>query len=653
MSDEEYEVESIVQAKVVKKRKNLLWQFKVRWKGYSPEDDTWEPVESFEGSQDVLNKFWERTNSGGRDYRDISLFKAGEEFIPTGPPRRKQRQTLSNPSTTPVASATDAHQSPTSTSFPEKRRRSPSPNPEPNNRPIKRARERVPPSTSTSQSQGIQFKNYPPQSLPQNESPILLPKPRKTSKRPSSPEVVPDSDEETENTLTLQDPAPKNIARRSTKPATVPPPPGSMAAKMVKNLHRDRTYSKTSAAQPKISDEVEKEEDRAEAVIPSHKTRSTNPLVKKMDDPQITHTHSAISTKARIMNQTSTTAEQVIQSTRPKPGPGRSSTGMLQKNRSSLLTAEKGALKTVKGKFTRAKRSSDAEEDRGNNTTSDPLEKTGQHSAEDAQDNATLPSVVPGSELLNLAAGETNAEDAEMLPTFEDAEPEPPSLSTTLTTSAMLPPRTVPSSKKSMPFGSLPELSKTASQVEKAPNEKASALVQEMLFTGSSSSWGRTMFDDSNKPTSVLHLALDHSHSIPVKLEPLGSGADGAQKLGSIVQRNPNAPPGKFYSANNANTVLDTMRTCGTTALVKIDARATQDQVSLFQQFQDRLRAGRLFIAVAGPDVLAFCFSKSFAIASKLNIPTSHLEGDSTVVARVTIENFSGYAEAALSSESW
>jgi hypothetical protein len=39
---------------------------------------SWEPVESFEGSEDLINHFWERANVGG--------FKAGEEFLPTGPP---------------------------------------------------------------------------------------------------------------------------------------------------------------------------------------------------------------------------------------------------------------------------------------------------------------------------------------------------------------------------------------------------------------------------------------------------------------------------------------------------------------------------------------------------------------------------------------
>ena len=48
---------------------------------------SWEPAESFEGSEDIINRFWERANLGGRDHHDMSLFEAGEEFLPTGPPR--------------------------------------------------------------------------------------------------------------------------------------------------------------------------------------------------------------------------------------------------------------------------------------------------------------------------------------------------------------------------------------------------------------------------------------------------------------------------------------------------------------------------------------------------------------------------------------
>jgi hypothetical protein len=43
-------------------------------------------VDSFEGSEHIIDQFWERTDTGGRDIADLSLFKTGEEFFVVGPP---------------------------------------------------------------------------------------------------------------------------------------------------------------------------------------------------------------------------------------------------------------------------------------------------------------------------------------------------------------------------------------------------------------------------------------------------------------------------------------------------------------------------------------------------------------------------------------
>merc|ERR1719223_2263402 len=52
-SDEEYEVESILQSRFVKKKKQYL----VKWVNYSDEWNTWEPMENLEGSQDLVQAF--------------------------------------------------------------------------------------------------------------------------------------------------------------------------------------------------------------------------------------------------------------------------------------------------------------------------------------------------------------------------------------------------------------------------------------------------------------------------------------------------------------------------------------------------------------------------------------------------------------------
>jgi hypothetical protein len=91
--------------------------------------------------------------------------------------------------------------------------------------------------------------------------------------------------------------------------------------------------------------------------LPSHRARAANPLVKMVDD--FGSMDGAISVKARLQGRNGTSSDAPVAgpSSTPtrksgrKPGPGRSSGGMLNKNTSSLLTFEKGALKTVKGKF--------------------------------------------------------------------------------------------------------------------------------------------------------------------------------------------------------------------------------------------------------------------------------------------------------------
>ncbi|KAJ2994443.1 hypothetical protein NUW54_g7552 [Trametes sanguinea] len=88
----EYVVEYIVRAKVVgSKRGKKKWQYLVKWKDYSFEDNTWEPVESFAGgSEHFVESFWDRVDTNGRNYHDLNQFSLDEELFPSGPPRRKK-----------------------------------------------------------------------------------------------------------------------------------------------------------------------------------------------------------------------------------------------------------------------------------------------------------------------------------------------------------------------------------------------------------------------------------------------------------------------------------------------------------------------------------------------------------------------------------
>jgi hypothetical protein len=97
----------------------------------------------------------------------------------------------------------------------------------------------------------------------------------------------------------------------------------------------------------------------AEPAVPARRTRAANPLVKFIDAvPSMgKNSGAAIPAKTRLISgQPSTSSKnngsQASHKTRPKPAPGGRSGG---KNRSSLLTAVKGGLTSVKGRFGRAK----------------------------------------------------------------------------------------------------------------------------------------------------------------------------------------------------------------------------------------------------------------------------------------------------------
>lgn len=148
--------------------------------------------------------------------------------------------------------------------------------------------------------------------------------------------------------------------------------------------------------------------------IPAHRDRQANPLVKVADDPSLTHIEGTIATKAyaagRVPNNPSSSTGPRSTETpqkRVKPGPGRDSAGLLKpKVHSSLLTAEKGTLKTIKGKYANIEVVA----------TSSQKEETMKADADTDDTHKAIPP--SGQELLQLAGLDSQAADT--LADFED-----------------------------------------------------------------------------------------------------------------------------------------------------------------------------------------------------------------------------------------
>jgi hypothetical protein len=61
--EEEYEVEEIVDSE----RRPNGWYYRVKWKGYGPESNTWEPKANLEHAEDILKKYHQKLLKKARD----------------------------------------------------------------------------------------------------------------------------------------------------------------------------------------------------------------------------------------------------------------------------------------------------------------------------------------------------------------------------------------------------------------------------------------------------------------------------------------------------------------------------------------------------------------------------------------------------------
>jgi hypothetical protein len=265
-----------------------------------------------------LSHFLGRINTGGRDFRDLTLFKAGEKFLPVGPPKgkppkfyvlqnltidlgRKNQGKDKLPPKDAVA-AEDAIETLLEIEHPSS----------------SRIRKRS--SKDLSAEDGLSSKKLRLTLQTFSSKPnILLPGADSPAKSKLPVDLAPESDSTRSRSLPLVAPAEQEIMDdlfnfSNTVPMEIPAPPPS-----------------TSNAEPHM---------------PLHRARIVNPLVQQLPDEDVAKLQSH---DAKIFKYKSKPAEPLPPPRRRKPGPGRSSGGLLFQP-STLLTADKGKLKSIKGK---------------------------------------------------------------------------------------------------------------------------------------------------------------------------------------------------------------------------------------------------------------------------------------------------------------
>ncbi|KAJ3857067.1 hypothetical protein EV368DRAFT_61190 [Lentinula lateritia] len=544
--DEEYIVgkahwplESIIAAHVKRQGRGKAWEYRVRWKGYSEKDDTWEPVKSFAESEHFIENFWSRTSKmlNGRDIKDLNAFKIGEEFFPVGPPLKKRKSRSAIKDSSPVASG--SRQTPMN----NKRLRTSSPT-VPEEPSPKRARQ--------STDDGVET----PSGRRTNRTLTTVSPRRPVRQLQKEASVVPASEGEEEDEIEIVE----------TAIASEAPP-------------RFRRRSADNIGQSSLDDN--EAQSKADPPVPAHRMRAANPLVHMLDD--FGDMDGAIGVKARISGKGKADASGSSKPStsnsvhRRKPGPGRSSEGFgKSKSTSSLLTFDKGQLKTVKGKYVATETMARQEQDEAGDGTPNILNDSSQ------QPPSHVPPPTSG-ELIPLVS---RGADAEELQAFEETEGAPsPGLSNG------------PSSILQR-SGSGSDV-RPASNTNHAPNATQVVQTQPFLVT------------------------IDVAKKIPVVLTDLSP--NDASTLDKIVRNASGGPPGKFYSNNAALAILDTLRTGGASAKVIPSPNATESETQELGRFSERLSLNELFVLMVGFDLLVFCSSSATLITQRLNIPTSLL----------------------------
>ncbi|KAG9318664.1 hypothetical protein JVU11DRAFT_757 [Chiua virens] len=750
---EEYEVESVTRARVHdKKGKKITWTYYVKWKGYSWDESTWEPADSFQGSEHIVQSFWERI--------DVA-FKKGEEVFISGPPGRKGLKRKGSSLKTPASppSKNDPSSNGASISAPA---------------PASRKRRRV---QSTADDDGYSRSRKLSTRGQRNgragtsakstkRRRASSPGPRKpTPKRlPSVGDSQLDADGETDpDVVEVED----ELMHVSTEDAdeevagarpSVPTKESANGAEKVEfedlehfysgnpididqtadettvvqkpgNQPRSETpppatptdavpTSPTPSAHNPLFDSPPRPSDKASEVqkdpLPHHRTRTAKPLVKFLDPTTVeaSSKQTRITAKARLL---SVSAKDASSASGPssntakrgkKPGPGRSSSGLTTRNRSSLLTADKGTLKSVKGKYATTASEQDQPDEieeaplPGDNSKAegDKLIVTS-WSDEDVVDqdkaasNSQPDPPLSGKELLRLAGIH---QDSETLPDYEDnTAGQPQGVEETQASNSTSAPveeesrdsssvKVTEESKAGDHIAntslSVPEVAQQAAtpvtgeapvvappiddavknNIELAKEHLFPSIQTQMSFNSfnaTQSSFRSTIFGPLYQGLTVNSEPVTENESLTMFKVILGDGVELPMVLKDcseiktrisdiLIGNSSGSKVALFYSTEDAGAMVNTFKSDGT-AQVVLDPAAEAIQQECFSTFLQRFQASNALIAPVGKEVCVMYSSENASIAERLGAP-NHLRGLSRtlLISHASIENQLAYVAA-------
>jgi hypothetical protein len=729
MSDAEYEVESVTKARVDAKRgKKIIWKYHVKWKGYTWDESTWEPEKSFTyGSKHFLKTFWAHALTRGRDHTDPLLFETGEEVHASGfpgasprPENKSSRDKLQGPSETLEDDVSDDE--PLTT---KKRRRHQKPTGE---RRAKRKRESEPgtaANASTKQARAFGPKSKAKTSPQAKQRRASSPGPR--GARHLSLTKLTDTDAEGELDMELfgeveevegelMQISPDDPDTRDVLNSHVEPP---MANGTIVEFEDLRSYS------PDIQDTIEVSQVLTEDVIisadegrsspdplfdspsqsrkgegsrspsepalPPHRARAANPLVKFVDPAPLMDKNSgaAIPAKTRVISGQPSKSSQESGShashkTRPKPAPGGRSMGSRAKNRSSLLTAVKGGLTSVKGRFGRAKdvrEKSQSIEDAQvpehefavtSWSDEDAVGETDhEHQAtasladqmEPMSTHALAPLPVPsGQELLEIAGLKP---DGDALPDFEDEanveqSPQPTNVISVETLVDNVPTEDAASPATLTTGDEAARKSLAQAKEQLFPSVQASASVTSISSSSWKTSKDNTIFgpmykiqepaqesNGVNESVPTFKLILNANVPVPLVLKD-SNNMKGVSFTDIYADKSLDGRAGTFYLLEDAVRIVSTFSGLGSARVVP-DSSADDSHKTQFDVFQQRLHSGQTFVTKAGKELLVFFSSQNMEISAKLSPPQVLIGLANTVLLmRVQITDSTGYANAVM-----